>query len=148
MDPIPDPALIVLVGPSGSGKSTWAERNFRSEEIISSDRLRAIVGSGEHDLEATTDAFSILDQMVQARVRRRLLTVVDTLGFDDERRHRLLALAKEFGLPAVAVVFDVPVQLSRERNRQRSRPVPAAVLLSATTVISECAEAQRIRRMN
>lgn len=41
MEPIPDPALVVLIGPSGSGKSTWAEQNFRSEEVISSDRLRA-----------------------------------------------------------------------------------------------------------
>ena len=130
MDPIPDPALVVLVGPSGSGKSTWAARNFRPEEIISSDRLRAIVGSGEHDLDASTDAFSILDQMVQARLRRRLLTVVDTLGFDDERRRRLVAAARESGLPAVAVVFDIPVLLSRERNRKRSRPVPASAISS------------------
>ena len=64
MEPIPDPALVVLVGPSGSGKTTWANENFRPEEIISSDRLRAIVGSGEHDLDASADAFSILDQMV------------------------------------------------------------------------------------
>lgn len=45
MEPIPDPALVVLIGPSGSGKSTWAEKNFRAEEVISSDRMRAIVGS-------------------------------------------------------------------------------------------------------
>ena len=130
MEPIPDPALIVLVGPSGSGKSTWADRSFRPEEIISSDRLRAVVGSGENDLDASADAFSILDQMVAARLRRRLLTVVDTLGFDSDRRQRHLALARESELPAVLVVFDVPEQLSRERNRERTRPVPASVLSS------------------
>ena len=127
-EPIPDPSLVVLVGPSGSGKSTWAERNFRPEEVISSDRLRSVVGSGEHDLDATSDAFSILDQMVEARLRRRLLTVVDTLGFDDDRRLRQLGLARECGLPAIVVAFDVPEQLSRERNRQRARAVPASVL--------------------
>ena len=130
MEPIPDPALVVLIGPSGSGKSTWAEQNFRSEEVISSDRLRAIVGSGQHDLDASTDAFAVLDQMVSARLKRRLLTVVDTLGLDDERRRRHLALAKEMGLPAILVVFDVPEQVARERNRQRTRPVPASVLTS------------------
>ena len=130
MEPIPDPALVVLFGPSGSGKSTWAEEHFRPEEIISSDRLRAIVGSGEHDLDASADAFAVLEQMVTARLKRRLLTVVDTLGFDDDRRLRHLALAKEMGLPAILVVFDVPEQLARERNRQRTRPVPASVLTS------------------
>jgi alkanesulfonate monooxygenase SsuD/methylene tetrahydromethanopterin reductase-like flavin-dependent oxidoreductase (luciferase family)/predicted kinase len=130
MEPIPDPALVVLIGPSGSGKSTWAEQNFRSEEVISSDRLRALVGSGEHDLDASADAFAVLDQMVTARLKRRLLTVVDTLGLDDERRRRHLALAREMGLPAILVVFDVPEQVARERNRQRTRPVPASVLTS------------------
>ena len=130
MEPIPDPALVVLIGPSGSGKSTWADQNFRPQEIISSDRLRAIVGSGEHDLDASADAFAILDQMVEARVRRRLLTVVDTLGLDDERRRRHLALATELAIPAIMVAFDVPEQLVRERNRQRVRPVPASVLTS------------------
>jgi alkanesulfonate monooxygenase SsuD/methylene tetrahydromethanopterin reductase-like flavin-dependent oxidoreductase (luciferase family)/predicted kinase len=130
VEPIPDPALVVLIGPSGSGKSTWAEQNFRSEEVISSDRLRAIVGSGEHDLDASADAFAVLDQMVTARLKRRLLTVVDTLGLDDERRRRHLVLAREGGLPAILVVFDVPEQVARERNRQRTRPVPASVLTS------------------
>jgi len=130
VEPIPDPALVVLIGPSGSGKSTWAGDNFRPEEIVSSDRLRAIVGSGEHDLDASADAFSILDQMVEARLRRRLLTVVDTLGFDDDRRLRHLVFAREIKLPAILVVFDVPEQLARDRNRQRTRPVPASVLTS------------------
>ena len=130
MEPIPDPALVVLIGPSGSGKSTWAGQHFRPEEIISSDRLRAIVGSGEHDLDASVDAFAVLDQMVAARLKRRLLTVVDTLGFDNERRLRHLALAREVGLPTILVIFEVPEALARERNRQRTRPVPASVLTS------------------
>ena len=130
MQPIPDPSLVVLVGPSGSGKSTWAAQNFRTEEIISSDRLRAMVGSGEHDLDASADAFSMLDQMVEARLRRRLLTLVDTLGFDEERRRRHLGLARELGLPAILVLFDVPEQVCRERNRERVRPVPSSTLTS------------------
>ena len=130
MEPIPDPALVVLVGPSASGKTTWANQNFRPEEIVSSDRLRAIVGSGEHDLDASADAFAILDQMVAARLGRRLLTVVDTLGFDDERRLRHLSLARQQGLPAILVLFDVTEAEARDRNRSRTRPVPSSVLTS------------------
>jgi len=130
MQAIPDPALVVLVGVSGSGKTTWASQHFRSEEIVSSDRLRAIVGSGEHDLDASAEAFSILDQIVAARLRRRLMTVVDTLGLDDGRRLSHLALAREHGVPAILVVFETPEELSRQRNRQRSRPVPNSVVTS------------------
>jgi alkanesulfonate monooxygenase SsuD/methylene tetrahydromethanopterin reductase-like flavin-dependent oxidoreductase (luciferase family)/predicted kinase len=128
MQVIPDPALVVLIGPSGAGKSTWAAQHYREQEVVSSDRLRGIVGSGDHDLDASTEAFALLDQIVEARVRRRLTTVVDTLGFDDERRRRQLDLAKELGLPAVAVVFNESAEVCRKRNRERARPVPAAVL--------------------
>jgi alkanesulfonate monooxygenase SsuD/methylene tetrahydromethanopterin reductase-like flavin-dependent oxidoreductase (luciferase family)/predicted kinase len=126
--PVPDPALVVLVGPSGAGKSTWAAERYRAREIVSSDQLRAVVGSGEHDLDASVDAFSLLDQIVATRVRRHLTTVVDTLGLDAERRLRYLAHARRSGLPAVAVVFETDPALCRTRNRSRDRPVPAAVL--------------------
>ena len=74
---LPDPALVVLVGASGSGKSTWAEARYRAAEIVSSDALRGVVGSGRHDLDASTEAFALLDQIVAGRVRRGLTTVAD-----------------------------------------------------------------------
>src|SRR6202021_749056 len=80
--PIPDPALVVLVGPSGSGKSVWAAEHYRSQEVVSSRRRRAVVGSGEHDLDASADAFALLDHIVAARLRRGLTAGVDTLGLD------------------------------------------------------------------
>ncbi len=83
---LPDPALVVLAGAAGSGKSTWAAERFRTPEIVSSDALRAAVGSGPADLEATADAFALLDQIVAARTKRSLTTVIDTLGLDQERR--------------------------------------------------------------
>ncbi len=125
---IPDPALVVLIGASGSGKSTWAAQHYLPREIVSSDQLRAVVGSGEHDLDASQDAFSLLDQIVAARTRRRLTTVVDTLGLSADRRLGYLALARLAGLPAVAVVCDTDPAVCRERNRSRQRSVPAAVL--------------------
>jgi predicted kinase len=125
---IPDPALVVLIGPSGSGKSAWAASRYLPREIVSSDQLRGVVGSGEHDLDASADAFSLLDQIVAARTARRLAVVVDTLGLDQDRRLQYLGLARRSGLPAVAVLFDTDPQLCRERNRARDVPVPAAVL--------------------
>lgn len=125
---LPDPALIVLVGASGSGKTTWAEQNYRSAEIVSSDALRAVVGSGPHDLAASSDAFALLDQIVDGRLRRGLTTVVDTLGLDAVRRQGLLEAASAARLPAVAIAFATPAGLCRQRNAERETPVPARVL--------------------
>ncbi|MDT4981943.1 MAG: hypothetical protein QOG07_3822 [Pseudonocardiales bacterium] len=136
---LPDPAVVVLVGASGSGKSRWAQQRYRAQEIVSSDDLRGIVGSGRHDLAASADAFGLLDDILAARARRGLTCVVDTLGLDAERRRGYLALAKSHGLPAVAVVFDVPGALAKERNAQRDRPVPAPALAAQLARASDAA---------
>ncbi|MBA3338890.1 MAG: LLM class flavin-dependent oxidoreductase [Geodermatophilaceae bacterium] len=130
MTVIPTPALIVLVGASGSGKTTWAQGRFAASEIVSSDALRVIVGTGEGDLDASSDAFALLDAVVAARARRRLTTVIDTLGLDTERRLAAISLGHSAGLPVVAIRFDADPEVCRQRNRLRDRPVPANALAS------------------
>ena len=118
----------MLIGPAGSGKSTWAAARYLTSEIVSADQLRAVVGSGEHDLDASADAFSLLDRIVAARTGRGLTAVVDTLGLDAGRRLGYLEAARSSGIPAVAVLFETPAAQCRDRNRNREQPVPAAVL--------------------
>jgi F420-dependent oxidoreductase-like protein len=125
---LPSPCVVVLVGPSGSGKSTWAAAHFPANQIVASDGLRALVGEGEHDIAASSDAFALLDHVLARRMARHLTTVIDTLGLDRERRLAWLALARLHGLPCVAVAFDTPAAECRARNRLRAPPVPAAVL--------------------
>src|SRR3954467_493978 len=122
---LPDPALVVLAGAAGSGKSTWAAERFRISEVVSSEALRAAVGTGPSDLDASVEAFTVLDQIVTARTRRSLTTVIDTLGLDPVRRSDYLRLARATGLPAVLVIMRTAATLCRERNRLRDRPVPA-----------------------
>lgn len=129
-DPVrlPSRALVVLVGPSGAGKSTWAAAQFRAAQVVSTDVLRALVGEGPNDQRAGTDAFELLDEVLDRRARRGLFTVVDSLALDAGRRRAYIELARRHGLPCYAVAFDVPASTCRERNRRRDRPVPSRVL--------------------
>jgi predicted kinase len=79
-------------------------------------------------LDASVDAFALLEQIVDARISRGLTTVVDTLGFDSERRARWLGLARAAGLPAVVVVFSTDATECWRRNALRDVRVPAPVL--------------------
>ncbi|NNE96891.1 MAG: TIGR03560 family F420-dependent LLM class oxidoreductase [Acidimicrobiales bacterium] len=124
---------MVLAGPSGSGKSSWADSQFRPDQIVSTDALRAIVGFGEHDQRAGTDAFDLANLVVERRLKRGLLTVVDSLGLDPKQRARWLKVAATHGRPTVAVAFDVPAAECRKRNKQRSSPVPSKALTSQLT---------------
>ena len=130
---LPSPCLVVLVGASGAGKSTWAAEHFAPDQVVSSDRLRAVVGEGEEDLAASEDAFALLDQIVEQRSARRLTTVVDTLGLDPTAPRRA-----GWRWPGGTAVATACASCSRRRaaecrarNRARGKPVPDAVLVAA-----------------
>ncbi len=126
---LPPPTPVVLVGPSGAGKSHWAARNFRPEQIVSSDALRAAVGVSEHDQRAGTDAFEVLDLIVDRR-----------LSPPPPDRHRYPRPRPGRGEPAIsnwpaghrtpayAILFDTTAEVCRARNRIRARPLPAPIL--------------------
>jgi len=112
-------ALVVLIGPSGSGKTTFAARHFRPTETVSSDECRALVSDDESNQAATPAAFRVLHAIVRERLRAHHTTVVDATNVKSRSRQPLLAAARKFGAPAIAIVFDMPLELCLERNRAR-----------------------------
>ena len=130
---VPTRALIVLVGPSGAGKSVWARSQFRAPQILSSDALRALVGEGPTDQRAGGDAFDMLDMVLERRLRRGLLTVLDSVALDTTRRRTYVDLARRHGVACHAVAFDTEPAVCRDRNRRRARPVPSKVLSAQLT---------------
>src|SRR3712207_4573501 len=116
---IPELALVVLVGPSGAGKSTFARTHFKPTEVLSSDFCRGLVADDENDQSATGDAFEVLHFIARKRLAAGRLTVIDATNVQPEARKPLLALAREYHVLPVAIVFDLPERLCQERNRAR-----------------------------
>jgi len=117
---IPQLSLVVLIGPSGSGKSTFARTHFQPTEVLSSDACRGLVSDDENNQAATSDAFAVLHFIAARRLARGMLTVVDATNVQEEARKPLVALAREFHVLPVAIVFDVPERVCQDRNRARS----------------------------
>ncbi|HEV2239211.1 MAG TPA: AAA family ATPase [Ktedonobacterales bacterium] len=127
---VPVDALVVLIGSAGTGKSTWAARHFEPTQIVSSDACRAAVADDPADQGASHDAFRLFNQIVHDRLKRGLLTVADSTALAAGARRDLLNHAADFGRPAVAVLFDLPLELASAWNGQRERQVPLAALLT------------------
>ena len=129
MTPLDTPTLVVLVGAAGSGKSTWAAEQFRRSEIVSSDQLRSMVGSGEHDLEATSDAFATLETDRRRASASRAHDGDRHIGDGRSSAPRLAGRS----LAAPACVRSRCTSTPRPMSAggvtgQRGRPVPAAAL--------------------
>lgn len=116
---IPHPSLVLLVGPSGAGKSTFAQTHFRPTEILSSDALRATLAGDANDQAASGEAFHVLALLLNGRMKRRLLTVIDATNLRDDSRRRWLRQAARYGIPTVAIAFDLADQVFEAHNTLR-----------------------------
>src|SRR5262245_43847632 len=117
---IPETCLVVLVGASGSGKSSFARKHFAPTEVISSDVCRGLVADDENALDATNDAFEVVHFLARKRLARQKLVVVDATNVQPEARKPLVAIAREHGCLAAAIVLDVPPKVCHERNESRA----------------------------
>ncbi|MEP6533979.1 MAG: polynucleotide kinase-phosphatase [Bryobacteraceae bacterium] len=117
---IPELALVALIGASGSGKSTFGREHFLATEILSSDFFRGLVSDDENDQAATQDAFESLYFLLEKRLARGRLTVVDATNVRAEDRKRLIGQARKYHCFAVAIVLNTSEKICLERNSLRS----------------------------
>ncbi|MGA8441029.1 MAG: polynucleotide kinase-phosphatase [Candidatus Sulfotelmatobacter sp.] len=116
---VPELSLLLLVGPSGCGKSTFAHQHFEPTEVLSSDYCRGLVSDDENDQTSTKEAFEVLHFIARKRLAAGRLTVVDATNVQPDSRKPLVALAREFHVLPIAMVFDFPEKVCQERNRSR-----------------------------
>ncbi|HBF79353.1 MAG TPA: ATP/GTP-binding protein [Streptomyces sp.] len=126
---IPDPALIVMIGASGSGKTTLAN-SWPATQVLELDAFRAMVSDQAGDQLATEAAVTVMHAALNARMARRLTTVISDTNTDARVRRSLIDAARAHGVPVVALLVATPadVCVRRQAVREPDRAVPEDVV--------------------
>ena len=127
---MPENSLVVLIGPSGAGKTTIAN-TWPASQVLSLDALRETVSDDAGDQEATGDAVAALHLLLEARMRRRLFTVIDATNVTSAAREPLIAAAKRHDMLPIALMVATPGMstcLARQDDRPPNRRVPPQIV--------------------
>ena len=116
---IPDFSLVVLIGATGSGKSTFASRWFQKTEIISSDACRALVADDENDQSISGDAFDLVREIAEKRLKNRRIAVIDATNVRAADRKNWIEIARRWHALPVAIVLDPGLDVCIARNKLR-----------------------------
>ena len=126
---IPEFCLVALIGGTSSGKSTFAAKHFKPTEVLSSDFFRGLVADDENTQDASAAAFDALYYVARKRLETMRLTVIDATNVQTAARRKVIDLAKEQNCHPVAIVFNMPERVCRERNALRpERQFPDRVI--------------------
>ncbi|MFM7424480.1 MAG: AAA family ATPase [Elainella sp.] len=121
--------LVLLIGVPGSGKSTVATR-FHSlgYPVISTDQIRAQLFGDP----AVQGAWPLIWQQVEQQFQQAAqseLALYDATNARRRGRREVIRLARQTGFGRVCGLWlNPPLDLCLERNCQRSRQVPEAVI--------------------
>lgn len=86
--------LHVMVGPSGAGKSTYIEKNYKPQDVISTDKIRLdLFGSFGSDVQTPEHharVFSYAHGLIETRLKNGVFTVFDATNLRDKDRKEVL----------------------------------------------------------
>lgn len=125
---LPDRCVVVLIGAAGSGKSTLAGRLVPPGDVLSSDAFRARIAGDEADQRVSGAAFRALGRALEHRLAAGGRAVIDATNLRATDRRPWLAAARRHGVPAIAVVLDLPAEDVHRQGNGRARVVDAAVV--------------------
>lgn len=123
------PYLTLLVGAPASGKSTHADRHRKAgRQVLSSDALRGVIGKNESDQSVSGEVFKIMEAMTGYFLSRGEDVTIDATNMTKAARAPFIRMGRKYHAYIVAIVFNTPASVCKERNAARERKVPEDVI--------------------
>jgi predicted kinase len=130
--------LTILIGLPGSGKTETARRWVMADSqriLIATDTIRAQLFQNE----AVQGSWLLVWQEVERQFRQAVAQIkqgkasaalYDATNACYQQRQAVIALARQVGFTQITGLWlDTPLSVCLQRNQQRSRQVPEAVIL-------------------
>lgn len=125
--------LIIFIGLPASGKSTLARQiiaQYPQCQLISTDAIRAKLFGDEAIQGPWLQVWQQVQQQFHQAVTQKSLAIYDATNAQRRRRREAIAFARETGFSHITGLWlDKSLELCLERNKQRQRQVPEAVIL-------------------
>jgi predicted kinase len=121
--------LTLICGIPGSGKSTLCAHYAADGAIVlSSDGLRAVIGTGEADQSVSGIVFKTMEHMTAYFLSRGIDVVIDATNCNRKSRKNFVTIGRKYKAFIVARVSQTDLETCKARNRARERVVPEHVL--------------------
>jgi len=125
--------IILTVGVPGSGKDTWAKEEMTRHpgkyKRVNRDLLREML-----DVEQFSSANELFinvvrDRAVEYALGRGYDVIISDTNLKPKTFSSMVEIAKRYGnIRVMEKKFDVPIDVCKERNRNRARVVPEHVI--------------------
>lgn len=122
------PEFIMTVGLPASGKTAWAEQlKDKGFHVHSSDKIRAELLGDENAQTDNQLVFNELHKRVKEDLSAGIPCIYDATNMSMKRRKAFLDELKNIPCRKNCVIFPVPIEECKARNRSRERQVPDEV---------------------
>jgi len=122
--------LTIMMGVSGSGKTTIAKKIAKelNAVYVSSDEIRKELWGNENEQKNPMRVFWVAEYRTNLALSTGQKVVVDATNLNRKARKPFTMLGRAYGVPIKCVVVNVPVEVAKERNKERKRVVPDEVI--------------------